>query len=131
MRSLSDREAVWIALSDLFVDHDINHEQIANQIAHLSISEVAQILFYEVVPVCMGNLLMPTPIVCERFSEDYVVSRVTQHLQKMQSNRFYRRTVLLKITLYRIFLKQDWLKLMARMRRAQKKQAKESQNYDF
>lgn len=131
MRSLSDREAVWIALSDLFVDHDINHEQIANQIAHLSISEVAQILFYEVAPVCMGNLLMPTPIVCERFSEGYVVSRVTQHLQKMQSNRFYRRTVLLKITLYRIFLKQDWLKLMARMRRAQKKQAKESQNYDF
>ncbi len=131
MKSLSDKEAVWMTLSELFVDHDISHEQIANQITHLSISEVEHILFYEVAPVCMSNLLMPMPTVCERFSEDYVISSVTQHLQKMQSNRFYRRTVLLKIMLYRIFLKQDWLKLMARMRRAQKKRANERQNYDF
>ncbi len=51
MKSLSDKEAVWMTLSELFVDHDINHEQIANQIGHFSISEVEHILFYEVAPV--------------------------------------------------------------------------------
>lgn len=131
MRSLDDKEAVWMALSDLFVDGDIDHEHIANQVLHLSISEVEQILFYEVAPVCMSNLLMPAPTVCERFSESYVLPRVRQHLDKMQSNQFYQRKILLKIKLYRIFLKHDWLKLMARMRRAQKKRAHDSQNYDF
>lgn len=131
MRSLNDRELVWMALSDLFVDHDISHEHIANQVAHLTISEVEQILFHEVAPVCMSNLLMPTPTVCERFSEDYVISRVQQHLAKMQSNGFYQRKIVLKAKLYKVLLKQDWLKLMARMRRAQKKQADKLQNYDF
>ncbi|MGM8889032.1 MULTISPECIES: DUF7079 family protein [unclassified Psychrobacter] len=131
MSSLSDRELVWMALSDLFVDHRINHEHIANQVAHLTISEVEQILFHEVAPVCMSNLLMPTPTVCEKFSENYVLSSMQQHLAKMQSNGFYRRKVLLKAKFYKVFLKQDWLKLMARMRRAQKKQANELQNFDF
>ncbi|MEN2751419.1 hypothetical protein AAIR29_07200 [Psychrobacter sp. FBL11] len=131
MSSLSDRELVWMALSDLFVDHHINHEQIANQVAHLTISEVEQILFHEVAPVCMSNLLMPTPTVCEKFSENYVLSSMQQHLAKMQSNGFYHRKVLLKAKFYKVFLKQDWLKLMARMRRAQKKQANELQNFDF
>ncbi|WP_367103992.1 hypothetical protein [uncultured Psychrobacter sp.] len=131
MRSLNDKEVVWMALSDLFVDHDIDHEHIANQVVHLTISEVEHILFYELAPVCMSNLLMPAPTVCERFSEGYVLSSVAQHLEKMQSNGFYRRKVLLKIKLYKIFLKRDWLKLMARMRRAQKKHVNDLQNYDF
>ena len=129
MRSLSDKEAVWMALSELFVDNEIDHKNIANRVSHLTISEVEQILFNEVAPVCMSNLLMPMPTVCKSFDEDYVVNNVQQHLDKMHSHRFYRRKILLKAKFYKVVLKQDWLKLMARMRRAQKEQANEPQYY--
>ena len=45
MEVLSAQEAVWMALSDLFIDNEISHEYIARRVAHLSVSEVEHILF--------------------------------------------------------------------------------------
>jgi len=122
MRSLSDKEAVWMALSDLFIDNEINHGYIAKQVAHLTINEIEQILFYEVAPICMSNLLVPTPSVCQGFHEDYIVPEIHQHLQEMESNWLYNHKVLLKIKFYKVFLKQDWLKLTAKISQEQEEQ---------
>nr|WP_201582984.1 hypothetical protein [Psychrobacter jeotgali] len=112
-----------MALSDLFVDNKIDHECIAKRVAHLTINEVEQILFCEVAPVCMSNLLAPTPSVWQEFHEDYVIPEVQQHLQKMQSDWFYNRKISLKIKFYKAFLHQDWLKLVIQIRQIQKRSA--------
>lgn len=118
MEVLSTQQAVWMALSDLFVDNEINHEYIAKRVAHLSVSEVEHILFYEVAPICMSNLLKPIPSIWQVFDEDYINNEIKQHLHKFNSSKFYRRKILLKIRFYKIILKKDWLKLVIEIRKA-------------
>lgn len=122
MKSLNEKEAVWMALSDLFIDNEINHEYIAKRVAHLTIPEIEHILFYEVAPICMSNLLVPTPTVWEGFDEDYIIPEIQQHLQEMQSNWLYNHKVLLKIRFYKVFLNKDWSKLMVKVSQEQAKQ---------
>ena len=118
---LYQRQAVWMALSDLFIDNEIGYESIAERVAHLSIPEIQHILFYEVAPVCMSNLLVLSPENSKGFTEDYVLPKVEQHLKKMKTNSLYRQKVRIKAKLYRMFLKQDWLKIMEVIRQVQTK----------
>ena len=118
---LDQRQAVWMALSDLFIDNEIGYESIAQRVAHLSIPEIQHILFYEVAPVCMSNLLVLNPENSKGFTEDDVLPKVEQHLKKMKANSLYRQKVRIKAKLYRIFLKQDWLKIMEEIRHLQSK----------
>ncbi len=109
------RQAVWMALSDLFIDNEIGYESIAERVAHLSIPEIQHVLFYEVAPVCMSNLLVLTPANSKGFTEDDIFPKVEQHLQKMKMDRLYRQKVRLKAKFYKVFLKQDWLKVIAKI----------------
>ncbi len=118
---LDQRQAVWMALSDLFIDNEIGYESIAQRVAHLGIPEIQHILFYEVAPVCMSNLLVLNPENSKGFTEDDVLPKVEQHLKKMKTNSLYRQKVRIKAKLYRIFLKQDWLKIMEEIRHLQSK----------
>ncbi len=109
---VQDRQAIWMALSDLFVDNEISYESIAERVAHISIAELQHILFYEVAPVCMSNLLVLSPLNNKGFTEGYVIPRVQQHIHKMENNSLYRQKVRLKAKFYRVFLKQDWFKIL-------------------
>jgi hypothetical protein len=58
---LENRRPVWDALSDLFLDTELqasDHERIARVLAAspYSLDEIERILFYEVYPVCIPNL---------------------------------------------------------------------------
>ncbi len=120
-KKMSDQKEVWMALSDLFIDNEINYESIAERVAHLSIAESQYVLFYEVAPVCMSNLLVLRPENCKGFTEDDVLPKVQQHLKKMKTNSLYRQKVRLKAKFYKMFLKQDWLKIMEEIRHLQNK----------
>ncbi len=117
----NQRQAVWMALSDLFIDNEIGYESIAERVAHLSIPEIQHVLFYEVAPVCMSNLLVLSPENSKGFTEDDIFPTVEQHLQKMKTDRLYRQKVRLKAKFYKVFLKQDWLKIMEEIRHLQSK----------
>lgn len=120
MSEVSDKKVAWMALSDLFIDNEISYEYIAKQVAHLPINEVERILFYEVAPVCMSNLLVLNPSNHKGFSEAYIVSNIEQHLLRWQNSRLYRRKTALKIKFYKFCLKQDWHKLVSKMCQVQK-----------
>ena len=91
MSEVSGKKVAWMTLSDLFVDNEISYEYIAKRVAHLPISEVERILFYDVAPVCMSNLLVLSPSNHKGFSEAYIVSSIEQHLLKWQTSRLYRK----------------------------------------
>jgi len=120
MSEVSGKKVAWMALSDLFVDNEISYEYIAKRVAHLPISEVERILFYEVAPVCMSNLLVLSPSNHKGFSEAYIVSSIEQHLLKWQTSRLYRKKTALKIRFYKFCLKQDWHKLISEICQVQK-----------
>lgn len=115
MGRATDKKLVWMALSDLFIDNEISYEGIAERVAHLPISEVERILFYEVAPVFMSNLLTLKANNHKGFSEEYVISSINRHLLKLQKSWLYSKKVAAKIKFYRFCLKQDWYKLVAEL----------------
>ena len=112
-----------MALSDLFVDNEISHEYIAKRVAHLSIKQVQHILYYEIAPVCMSNLLVLRPKICKGFSEEYLIPRVQKHLLKMDTDKLYNYKVRLKVKCYKMFLNQEWIKLAMEIHHIQMKLA--------
>ena len=106
MENLSSQQEIWMALSDLFIDNDISYELIAKRVAHLTMSEVEHILYYEVAPVCIGNLLTPIPPIWQRFSENDIIPNIEEHLHRFNSKKFYRYKVILKMKAYKILLKK-------------------------
>ncbi len=111
MDSLNNQQDVWMALSDLFVDNEVSHEYIAKRVAHLSIKQVEHILYYEIAPVCMSNLLVLRPSICKGFGEEYLIPRVQEHLLKMDTDKFYTHKSRLKIKIYKVFLGREWRKV--------------------
>lgn len=119
MSSIEERNAVWMALSDLFVDNEVSYDHIAERVSHLTMSEVEHILFFEVAPVCMRNLLVLKPAICKGFSEEYVIPNIQHHLQRWQEEQLYQRTVRYKIKFYKVFMRHDWRKLATKIAQVQ------------
>lgn len=67
--ALSDerREAIWEALSDAFVDSEVNYRYIASRVADVAPVELKEIFFTEVAPHCGPNLMSPIPPVWAGF----------------------------------------------------------------
>lgn len=61
--TLSDerREAIWEALSDAFVDNEVDYRYIASRVADVSPIELKEIFFTEVAPHCGPNMMSPIP----------------------------------------------------------------------
>jgi hypothetical protein len=81
---LERREPVWVALSDLFLDaelqeHDFRH--IARILAESGYAddELQHILFREVFPVCIGNLRHPAGV-GGGFSPEWVKEHVSRNV---------------------------------------------------
>ena len=121
MGRLNNQEAVWVALSDLFLDTEISYEFIARRVAHVDIIALEYMLYFEVAPICIGNLLMPIPTVWSGFNEDCFINDISHHLQKLSASRFYRFKIKLQAQFHKRFLNHEWLKLAAEIRLAHAK----------
>ena len=81
--SSNDKREIWCTLSDLFLDTDISVslERISDVCAKsdFSIDEITDMLYSEVAPVCMPNLLT---VVGEwtGFDEEQLVKKIINYL---------------------------------------------------
>lgn len=73
MESQLEHRRLWSALSDLFVDAQVDYKQIAEVAKDFSIEEVEFALFERVAPVCIGNMLSPIPPIWWYFDADQLV----------------------------------------------------------
>jgi hypothetical protein len=84
--NLSDRKPIWLALSNLYLDtelQDYNFKSIATKVKEspYSFEEVKQIDKQEVFPVLYSNLLSVAGV-WNGFDEDWLISEITKKLQK-------------------------------------------------
>ena len=121
MNRFSLTESVWIALSDLFVDTELSYEYIARRVAHLDVKVLELILYLEVAPICIGNMLTPIPLVWSGFDEEALVLEIEKHLQKLQNSGFYRVQTRFKVIFYKGMLHSEWSKVVAEIHLAQAK----------
>ncbi|OTQ28970.1 hypothetical protein B6D19_12645 [Gilliamella apicola] len=76
MEHTLNEEDLYIALSDLFVDNEVDYNHIASVAKLFPTSYVEHALFNYVAPYCYHNMLTPVPSVCYFFDEDELLSAI-------------------------------------------------------
>jgi hypothetical protein len=82
--SLEERKSIWIVMSEFFVDNEIDYDREVALIDQCSLSDLKQIFFREVAPVCGPNLMTPVPPVWAGFGADWVVGEISSNLAKRE-----------------------------------------------
>ncbi|WP_294612955.1 hypothetical protein [uncultured Gilliamella sp.] len=78
MEHVLSEEELYDALSDLFVDNEIDYKYIASVAKLFPISHVEFVLFNYVAPVCFSNLLTPIPPIWQGFATDYLINEINK-----------------------------------------------------
>ena len=76
MEHTLNEEDLYIALSDLFVDNEVDYNHIASVAKLFPTSYVEHALFNYVAPYCYHNALTPVPSVYYFFDEDELLSAI-------------------------------------------------------
>ena len=82
MENQLDQRQLWAALSDLFVDANVDYKHIAGVAKNYSVEEVEFALFERVAPVCISNMLAPVPPVCWYFDKEQLVADIESLVEK-------------------------------------------------
>nr|WP_283183355.1 hypothetical protein [Pseudomonas sp. PMCC200367] len=91
-RSMTDEERSYVywALSDAFVDTEVDYEAIARQTEDYDPEEIKRILYHEVAPICHTNLETVIPIIWSAFNLDNLKADIQKSLQARE-NSYLRR----------------------------------------
>ncbi|NKB34916.1 MAG: hypothetical protein GKR91_17610 [Pseudomonadales bacterium] len=121
--SANKEHEIWVALSDLFLDTDvaIHLKQISNVCADsdYSVEEIRNMLYQDVAPVCMPNLLTVAGE-WTGFDEEQLIEKISKYKNKKSStikSLFKPQWGLIA----RIYIGKDWekvAKLILEKRRA-------------
>lgn len=82
------REEVWEALSEAFVDNEVDYGRIADQVAGIDSGELEAIFFTEVAPHCGPNLMSPVPPVWTGFDRRELADGIRAMQQRSQNSVF-------------------------------------------
>lgn len=112
-KPLSDSD-LCEALSDLFVDNEVDFEYIARVARAFPITHVEKALFEWVAPVCYTNTLTPVPPIWTGFERDSLWTEIQSLLAREAKASFARK---LGIALRQFYLRRqladEWHKLSA------------------
>ena len=110
MEHTLNEKDLYIALSDLFVDNQVNYNYIASIVKLFPISYVEHVLFYYVAPVCHYNTIGPVPPVCFCFDRDELMSAINK-IKKKENCPFNK----IKMHIFAFYLKfrfkDEWQKI--------------------
>ena len=103
-----ERIRLWAALSDAFVDNEVDYAAIARQLTDYDRATVETAFFEEVAPVCYSNLQAPIPPIWTAFDSKWLAEaiRSTQEARRISAFRRLRDRALVVYLRYR--LKDDW-----------------------
>jgi hypothetical protein len=77
-----EQRQLWLALSNLFVDSEVDYKQVAGIAKNYAIKDVEFALFERVAPVCISNILVPVPPVWWYFDEEQLVADIESLVKK-------------------------------------------------
>jgi len=110
---LSDkqREDIWCALSDVFVDTEVDYEGVAKRVADIDPDQLKEIFFTEVAPYCGSNLLVPIPPIWAGFARESLVNGI---LEELKLNR-HSLSARVRFAFYRWQFREDWERVAAEL----------------
>ncbi|WAF99204.1 hypothetical protein NRZ31_00115 [Aeromonas dhakensis] len=100
------------ALSDLFVDNEVDYEYIAKVARAFPVTHVEKVLFEWVAPVCYTNPLAPVPPIWTGFERDLLWAEIQCLLAREAKAGFAKK---LSIMLRQFYLRQQFAKEWRRL----------------
>lgn len=98
---------IWAALSDAFVDTEVNFQYIAKQVSHYPLPILEQIFFTEVAPACAGNAFSVIPSVWTAFDPQSLATEISQHRNKKHT-KFSKLVAQIKLKFLRKYFAEEW-----------------------
>jgi len=92
-RSMMDEKLAYVywALSDAFVDTEVDYEAIARQTEDYDPEEIRRILYHEVAPVCHTNLETVIPMTWSAFNLENLKADINEMLEAREKSNFRRQ----------------------------------------
>lgn len=106
--SKADRMRVRQALSDVFVDNEVDYPSIAKAIKSYEASSIEHIFFNEVAPVCYSNLLSPVPPIWTAFDVSWLENEIEKMLDARGSSALLRLKDRVLVAYLRWCLDGEW-----------------------
>ncbi|WP_392564622.1 hypothetical protein RHO13_03965 [Orbus wheelerorum] len=89
MGNILREKELYIALSDLFIDNEVNYKNIASVAKLFPVEHVKNVLFNYVAPACYYNTTTPVPPICYFFDADELMHDINKI--KKDENSFFGR----------------------------------------
>lgn len=122
---LSDkqREEIWYALSDAFVDNEVDYEYIADRVKDIDIPQLKEIFFKEVAPVCGPNGMSTVPVVWAGFMKEDLIPSIRSYLRKIKfsPSAWYRYIVFVYFCKW--YFKDEWESIVAALEKRRQNQS--------
>ncbi|WP_446750945.1 DUF7079 family protein [Stutzerimonas nitrititolerans] len=103
-----ERIRIWTALSDAFVDNEVDYPAIARQLAGFERAAVKAAVFEEVAPVCYSNLQAPIPPIWTAFDGTWLAEAIEGNEQVRQASTFRRIRDRIFVIYLRYRLREEW-----------------------
>ncbi|GIZ11652.1 hypothetical protein [Pseudomonas sp. NCCP-436] len=105
------RIRLWSALSDAFVDNEVDYNLIARQLAGFDLAAIERAFFEEVAPVCYSNLLAPVPPIWTAFESTWLTETIESTLGARRTSTFRRLRDQVFVAYLRFRLGDEWLSI--------------------
>lgn len=107
-----ERIQLWSALSDVFVDNEVDYAGIARQLADFDRTTVEAAFYEDVAPACYTNLLAPIPPIWTGFDSVWLSETIERNQAARQRWPLRRLRDRLFIACLRRTLRSEWAKIV-------------------
>lgn len=108
-----EREDAWEALSDIFIDNEVDYVAVARGVAGIPRADLEILFFEEVAPYCGPNLLTPIPPVWSGFSREPLVLGIRDRQRRIASSRLAALRHRCLVRFLRWYFAAEWRQLAA------------------
>ncbi|KHK61197.1 DUF7079 family protein [Pseudomonas frederiksbergensis] len=117
-----DQRELWLALSYLFVDNEVDYVQIAAVAKSYSMVDVEDALFKMVAPVCIFNFFVSVPPIWFCFDREQLFSDIDSLIEKRaKQGPLGKCFTAVGERVLRFLGSDDWAELKAEIERANQK----------
>lgn len=101
-------EEVWEALSEVFVDNDVDYDRIAEVVADVNPAELQEIFFTEVAPHCGPNLMSAVPPVWTGFDRQVLAKGIREMQARNRESLIARLRHKAFVRYLRMHFRNEW-----------------------
>jgi hypothetical protein len=109
--NIKDKQIIWAALSDVFIDNEVDYDTIAKIIKPYDLATVEEIFFSEVAPLCHSNNAPPVPTVWTAFDASWLESQIEARQRALQNSSVEQLKHKVLVAYLKRTLRPEWEKI--------------------